>query len=326
MTQYYDNTRIKDYRNCPRYFYIRHELGWTREGAISLALVNGLAWHDAMDQIWPHARDDISNMELLEIGMTAYNKTWEEQGMLPREKITMEMQAVIAPRGPFIAKEIMFNYIGQRRDFICEHALLDIERPFAVPIKLDSDGKVVTWYIGRLDKVIKHRQYGITVIEHKTTTAYSKDKGLRPSYVSSYSPNSQVDGYMFSANMIYEEDVSGIWIDATLFHKTIHNVHKFIPVDRAFAMIDTWKAETLQWIERIENEKESFRNNAHLLKGTFPKNTDSCDNYGGCTYRDICKFIVDPSTLDGPPDGYKLNRWAPFDILKIEQLGLEAEK
>src|SRR5690606_17484297 len=92
---------------------------------------------------------------------------------------------------------------------------------------------------------------------------------------------------------------------------------------RQFQMIDQWKDEILYWIGRIESDLEAFR--THGLRRAFPKNTSSCGNYGGCTYRSVCRFYVDPSALTEPPDGFVESKWDPFDVLHIEKLGLEAE-
>ena len=47
--------------------------------------------------------------------------------------------------------------------------------------------------------------------------------------------------------------------------------------------------------------------------------------YAGCAYRDICKFVPKPSDRKDGFDGYSVKKWEPFDILKIEELGLEKE-
>lgn len=322
--KYYDNTRISDYKTCPRKYLIRHEYDIVSE-RISLALIFGLCWHDAMDVVWVmiNAKDSDAD-KILGAAMLRWRATWEKNGQ--EYELSLDKQEKYAPRTPMIAAEMLSNYIKERWEFIQSCELITVEQPFAVSLYSDD---TPTRYIGRLDKVIKHPQYGHLIIEHKTSSLYSKASGLRPDYVTSWSPNSQIDGYAHAGHMLYGK-IKGVWIDAALVHKTVHNVFRFIPIDRQFAQLDQWLHETKDWITRIEDEK------ARTLRATteedggayegYPKNTGSCNVYGGCTYRNLCKFNAKPSDILSNHEGYKISHWEPFDILNIEQLGLKPEK
>ncbi len=122
-------------------------------------------------------------------------------------------------------------------------------------------------------------------------------------------------------HMLYKK-ISGIWIDAALVHKTVHNKFRFIPIDRQFEQLDVWLHETRDWSKRIEDEADRQAGSPY---GGYPKNTGNCSMYAGCTYRDICKFVPKPSDREGGFDGYSVKKWEPFDVLKLEQLGLEKE-
>lgn len=325
--KYYDNTRISDYKTCPRKYLLRHEYDLVHEGT-PLALTNGLCWHDAQDIVWTMVNAGKNNEVVLDAAMKRWVETWKEWGMdFP---LSMDQQEKFAPRTPMIAAEMLTNYISQRGDFIRECELVAVEQPFAV--KLYSDDTPIR-YIGRFDKVVVHPQHGRLLIEHKTSSMYSKASGLRPDYVSSWSPNSQIDGYLHAANMIYEGGIRGIWIDAALVHKTVHNVFKFIPIDRQFAQLDQWLYETRDWIERIENEKYQYTEVSGSKDGIktsnyggFPKNTGNCSMWAGCSYRDLCKFHANPVDVLSNHSGFKVEHWEPFDILKIENLGLPPER
>jgi len=316
--RYYDNTRVEAYRDCPRKYFLRHIKGWV-PNSTAIALINGSAWHDAMDIVWGHAKDDISDRELAQKSLQAYVDRWTKEGLPHPRDMTLEQQDQYSPRGPHCAAEVLLNYVMQRRRFIKDGEVLAIERPFIVPLYDDND-KIL--YIGRLDKVFRSRSEGEIVIEHKTTTQFYKTSGLRKSYLESFSPNSQVDGYGYAARFLYP-GIRGIWIDISVFNKTVTDQFKFLPVDRQFAMLDGWLNETRNWIERIESERASYA--THGLKRAFPKNTSHCGSYGGCTYRDICKFYTNPDSSE-VPSGFKVDFWNPFDVLHLQQLGLEPEK
>jgi len=314
--KYYDNTRIGAFKTCPRYYYLRHVKHLVSDGT-AMALVFGSSWHEAMDVVWTMLAAGKQPDEVLGPSMARFKAKWEEEGLNFTPDLAQQEKYGI--RTPGIAAEMLINYMNERREFIQNIKLLSVEQPFAVDIY--EDGTEVK-YIGRLDKVIKHREYGTIIVEHKSTSAYAKASGFRSDYITSWSPNSQIDGYLHAGHMLYGK-ISGIWIDAALVHKTVHNKFRFIPIDRQFEQLDVWLHETRDWIERIENEGARAANSSY---GGYPKNTGSCYQYAGCAYRDICKFIPKPSDHKGGYDGYSVKKWEPFDVLKIEQLGLKPER
>jgi len=273
-----------------------------------------------MDVVWGSAHREITDTQLVKEGLEAYQATWVAGGMPAAKDMTPDQQTEFAPRGPFIAAETLMQYVLQRRKFIRDSEILAIERPFAVPIYEEEDAPIM--YIGRLDKVVRHKVEGTIVVEHKTTTQFYKTSGLRQSFVDSFSPNSQVDGYLHTGNILYQ-NLRGVWIDVAVFNKTVHDAFKFLPIDRQFAMLNSWLHETRNWIERLENDKQTFKTGG--LGKSFPKNTDRCGDYGGCPFTDVCKFYPDPSAIAGAPPGFKVEFWNPFDILHIDQLQLPPE-
>lgn len=278
-----------------------------------------------MNVIWAKAKDtSIPDMALLRLAYYAYCDHWKAEGLKDPDKMTVDEIAAISPRGPQVAKEILWNYILKRRKFISEGEVLAIERPFAVPLLTRDDGTVEVYYVGRLDKVFRHPQHGIILPEHKTTSWYATDGYFRQEWIDSFSPNSQVDGYLFAGNILYDGKIKGVWVDGALFHKKVFEGIKWLVIDRQFEMIDNWLSETFQWIGKIKRDSEIYAETG-TLERAFPKNTGSCGNYGGCPYRDICRFVVDPSKLNEPPHGFKVDPWNPFDVLKLEKLELEPE-
>ena len=314
--KYYDNTRISAYRTCPRLYYLRHVRHLTPEHT-GIALCFGLAWHDAMDVVWPMLNKGTNPDDVLPPAMYKWKLSWEESGLNFTPDLAQQEKYGI--RTPGIAAEMLHNYMVERKEFIQDCEILTVEEPFAVNL---YPGSSDVKYVGRLDKVVRHPQHGIIIIEHKTTSAYAKASGFRSDYITSWSPNSQIDGYLHAGHMLYGKDVSGIWIDAALVHKTVHNKFRFIPIDRQFEQLDVWLHETRDWIKRIEDEKERADASPY---GGYAKNTGNCSMYGGCAYRDICKFVAKPHTRGNDFVGYKVKKWEPFDVLKLEKLGLKSE-
>ncbi len=328
--RFYDNTRLTDYRRCPRYFYFRHERGWVREEP-EAAPVFGISWGSAMDSLWHDialSTDHYDKEKILLRALGAFTSTWVKEGMPALDEIGPEEYQRLGARHPGTALEMLYAYFEQREDFIKNKiTLLAIERPFAVP--LDPNDPTL-FYVGRMDKEIEIEWNGrVYPLDHKTTASYAKSGGFRSMFLDSFSPNSQVEGYIFSAKVEYKDKLKGVLIDAALVHKT-EQAFRFIPIEKEFEQIDAWLWETHDWIRKIEADKAAlFRGEEKHKRGgsppylsAFPKNTNSCHAYNRpCPYLDPCRMWPNPIGKDLPP-GFKESRWSPFEKLGLSELGL----
>lgn len=304
---YFDNTMISSYRECGRKFFFRHYRDWTFDGQTPIELVFGLAWHEALAAFW--GGDSVAGSH------GRFVKTWIENGY--PEPTAANYQKIVERderRTPWVALEMLNNYAKARGKFISECTSIEIERPFAVPLDIEWHGRKV-FYIGRLDKSVEHKFEGRLIIEHKTTGWYAKEGGFRSDYIESFSPNSQVDGYIFAGNSLYPTGVAGVWVDAALVHKTVHDKFRFIPCQRHFAMLDDWLDDTRMWVNRILADRDAIEQH----QPAFPKNTSNCMMYmRACAYKDLCRFQAKPKDISTPV-GYKVEPWHPFELLRMEE-------
>lgn len=299
----YDNSQLSTYKDCPRKYYLRHVKDWRSEGT-AIPLVFGLAWHAGQDVVWQYARKLSGQAALAKMAMVKFLETWEEEGLPP--EMSLEDAERYAPRTPMIAHEMYESYIKDRWNMLMEAKVLAIEQPFAVPMP----GREGTWYVGRLDKVIDFKGQTL-VIEHKTTTAYKKDGGFQSSYVEGWYTDSQVKGYQFGGGL-YFPGLTQVWVDAALVHKKEHGHFRFVPVAHQMPIIEEWIRDTGDWIARVE---------ADAARGYWPKNENSCmGKFGPCTFLDICRTTPDNAIPKEPPAGYIVEKWEPFDVLKLEKL------
>lgn len=323
MKTYLDNTKLGDYKKCPRYYYQRHVRGWRHSGT-SMPLIFGLCWHEAMDVVWMgynKVRGGIvSTSDLVEAAMFAFEQCWIESGLKPFAELTLQDMEVLGARTPMVAKEMLINYVDVRRDILDSAELVAAERPFAVPLYPDRDD---IWYIGRRDKDIRING-DLVVVEHKTTSEYKIDGGFKSQYLESYHPNSQVEGYLYAANIEYGS-VRYVWVDAALVHKKVHNAFKFIPISASFAALDAWLWEVRDWSNRIGSEMERLDGaEKEKILTAFPRNTEQCvGKYGLCPMLSICRGFNNPAQIDEPPSGYIHDPWNPFELLHIADLGMK---
>ncbi len=320
----YDNTRISTYRACPRQFYFRHMMDFTRIGTAK-PLVFGGCWHDAMDVVWTLMCEDSKrdSIEVVEEAMRAFMVRWREEGFPDIDDFDEETLAAYNPRTPMVAMEMLFNYVEDRRSHFSEIELIAVEKPFAVPLDPNDDS---LFYVGRLDKVYRwKRDDRIYIGEHKTTTSYKKDGPFRYDFMDSFSPNSQIDGYLFAAHMLYGKELKAVWIDAALVHKTVHDGFRFIPVERQFAQLEAWLWEAHDWIAKLERDKADAIDGDREANymAAFPKNTSSCNAFTGCQFAELCKTWSNPYGRTPPDTEFKREHWSPFDVLKLQELGLK---
>lgn len=326
----YDNTRISALRSCPRYFYFRHVRDFTGEGTAP-ALAFGAAWHKAMDVVWPayqlmlRGDSNITSEEMvIALAQEAFKSEWVSQGMPGMEDMDNDTVARLSPRHPMVALEMLYEYLDARRSLFTDQTfkLLAVEQPFAVP--LDPSDPTL-FYVGRLDKVYEVGGE-ICIGEHKTTTLYKKNGPFMASFIEGFSPNSQIDGYLYATHMLYGDRVRRCMVDAALVHKEVHDGFRFIPVERRHSQLEAWLWETRHWIDVIEANKEAVHNaeaEAPYL-AAFPKNTSACTNFGTCTYIDLCKMWSNPHGKPTPA-GFTEKKWSPFDELELEKIGFKKE-
>jgi hypothetical protein len=321
VNEYYDNSMLGAYKRCPRQYYFQIVRGWRGEG-ISLALVNGLAWHSAMNIIW-QGYGKMPNAKLVDLAMQSWNVTWVEEGMPSMDEWNMELEEKYAPRTPGTAREMLTQYLIQREGVLKSAKLENAEQPFAVPVFPDQPN---IWYIGRKDKKILLQGDHI-ILEHKTTSEYKIDGGFKSQYLEGWSPNSQCEGYLYDSRVSDKVPARYIWVDAALVHKKVHDKFKFIPISASGASLDAFLWEMRDWIQRIRGEvkrlaENSKPENTHMV--SFPKNTEQCQGkYGLCSFISICRTTPRPDLLTEPPPGYVYKPWQPFDILQMEKIGMK---
>jgi hypothetical protein len=312
----YDNTRLSDYKRCPRFFFYRHVMDWVSTGERRVPLVFGSAWHTAMDRLWAGVNSRHSRETVIDSAYGAFIVTWIKEGMPPPSEIDLSLSQELLPRTPGRALEMLENYYDKRQQFILSATILDIERPFAVPL---SPSDPTLFYVGRIDKVLAPDKKSVRGIEHKTTTAMRlntrKEQTISGMFKESFSPNSQVDGYLYALDLLYPDMRTDVYVDAVLVHKLGEDA-AFIPQERQPNQLDMWLWETHYWIDRIEEDKARLNaNDQSPYMNAFAKNTNSCFDFNtSCEYLDLCRSRPNPLTWQGePPQGYKEQHWDPLD-------------
>ena len=128
-------------------------------------------------------------------------------------------------------------------------------------------------YGGRFDQLISWNRK-LWLRDFKTTTRMGKTYGQK------FDPDNQMSGYVWAGGLLSGQPIEGASIETVYNTKTkgpeFHN-HLSTRTDWQIA---NWKEEAIDEISTVRD---------HFVKRTFPKRTDSCNDYGGCFFRDACR-------------------------------------
>lgn len=159
---------------------------------------------------------------------------------------------------------------------------------------LDADGLILC---GHLDKLV---EYGgdLYVMDQKSTGST-----ITPRWFDQFSPDSQMSLYAFAGKAVFDTPVKGVVIDGAQV------AVGFTRFERGFAPRTTTQLE--EWLSdakyTIEEAQEA------TLKKRFPHRTTSCDQYGGCMFRDVCARSPEVRKHFLEADFKKGKRWNPLE-------------
>lgn len=296
--RFYDNSSLDVMRVCPRKFYYSKIRKWKPTG-IRTPLSFGSCWHETMDFFWKNP--DATEAQVIQ----KFTDVWNLSDLKDTDDFDL------FPRSKGRAYEMLIEYLARYRNWIKSIELMAIEKPFIVPLSTEIE-KQNLFYVGKWDKL--YREYGkITILDHKTSSSFAS------TWLNSWSPNGQVDGYLYAGHMEYGDEFRNVMIDGALVQKSKIDFIK-VPVERQIYMLEMWKWEVIDLIEQIwyyETLLLDIRATAkksEILR-TFPKCTTSCTSYYGmCPYVNLCKFVTNPETIEGEPDGFEHDSWKPFEV------------
>ena len=309
--RFFDNSTLDSMRVCPRRYYYSKIRRWKADRS-AIALVFGSAWHAAMDYLW--ANPSASAKKVFEEG---FLKEWNKSEFSETEDFDL------FPRTPQRAFEMISKYIERYQSWLENNIKVEaIEKAFIVPL---SENHQNLFYIGKWDKLYKQGNF-YHIVDHKTTSSFAN------TWLNSWSPNGQVDGYLYAGHMEYGDMFKSVMIDGALVSKTQIDFRR-VPIERQIDMLDNWKWEVLDLIEQIMYyeerliEERSLEKESRFLRA-FPKCTTSCTSYYGmCPYVDLCKYVPNPESYKGDdvPEGFALDTWRPFDIAMTPEGSFEVK-
>ena len=93
--RFFDNTQVSAHRDCSRLYYYRHVEHLRPDSDDAPPLVFGLAWHSAMDAVWPllcGAKTLPDSLEVVRAGFGAFMRVWQEMGFPSQSAISVDRE------------------------------------------------------------------------------------------------------------------------------------------------------------------------------------------------------------------------------------------
>lgn len=272
----FDNQMLKDFQNCNRYGYWRHErdLSPTK---VATALVFGIGIHASMAT---HYRGGDHRAVAL-----AFKEVWVDEFDNPEGDDKRNLN-----NGIFILEAYIDEHPIEHEPF----TVLDVERGFLIPF----DEDIV--YCGTMDLVVENKSSsgmkGVTVIDHKTTSMWSNI------VTESVNPNRQFTGYILGLKSLYNE-VYGAMLNSIFVNKTKRNVRR-IPTQRSDMHLAQFVVETMEIVGQWDHCKES---------GFWPQSTEYCIKWNRhCEYSKLCKQGKHITEVMIHPADFKVDPWDPI--------------
>lgn len=289
----WDSTSMGALKTCPTLYHYTIVQGWAPR-AESVHLTFGLVFHAAIER-YDHARAAGEDHEEASLKALAYalQATWNTE--LRRPWLSDDKY-----KNRWTLVRTVVWYLDQFEGDPLETVILANGRPaveLSVRVEIGyatSEGQPYL-LCGHLDRLATLN--GDSYIVDKKTTKST----LSPSFFDKFSPDNQFSTYPILARIAYATQVKGLIVDAAQVAVDFSRFGRQL-IPRPEAVLDEWLVDLGWWLRQAE----SFAKAEY-----WPKNDKSCNQYGGCPFREICSKspVVREEWLRL---GFERRRWDPL--------------
>jgi len=284
----WDSTSIGAFKKCPRYYFYIIVEGW-RSRSESCHLTFGIHYHKALE------RYDL----FLAQGADAREAEDQVIQLLLEETFGWESDHKLKNRETLLRSVVW--YLEEYRNDVAHTLILANGKP-AVELSFRFDTGVSCApgqnYLlsGHMDRMVDFGGNHF-VMDRKTSGST-----LGGYYFSQYSPDNQMSLYTLASRVVYDHPVSGVIIDAVQVAVGFSAFSRGITM-RSEGQLDEWLDDTFLTLE-------TARRYAELQH--WPMNEMSCNNYGGCAFKNICS--KDPAVREiFLKNDFEIRKWNPLE-------------
>lgn len=263
----WDSTSLGYFKECPRKYQLTILEGW-RSSESSMHLVFGGHYAKAMERFFRwQVEFNLTHDETLTLVIWACLQDsygWET-GDTKKNRDTL-------------IRSIVW-YFHAYRDDVCKTVILADGSPaveltyrWDTGIQVGSNIDHTYLLTGHLDRVVDFG--GTTYIQDQKTTGST----LSSYYFDQFNPDNQMTGYTLAGQVVFNLPVKGVMIDAAQIAVGFTAFSRGITT-RSNGQLEEWLHDFSFWMETARRYAEANH---------WPMNEKSCNNYGKCTFHDIC--------------------------------------
>jgi hypothetical protein len=305
----WDATSLSNYEKCPRYYQYVNLLGYQPKDK-SVHLIFGGLYAAALEHYYKYLTEGMSvDDATLAVVRSAMVETWEYDTEPTGEGDEGYPDGVNIIRGSGKPWDSMHStktretlirsivwYLDHFADDATEILYSDdgkpgVEYSFALP--LDND---IIW-CGHIDRLVSYNGDPY-VMDQKTSGSTISSR-----FFKQFTPDIQMSGYTYAGKVIFNLPVKGVIIDAAQIAVGFTRFERGF-VHRTEDQLDEWLDNSMLNILRAREDTSDNR---------FPMNRQSCGNYGGCQFRDVCSASKSHSKRLLAADFVQRPRWDPME-------------
>ncbi len=301
-TQILDSTKIQTYIRCPRKYFFNYVLGWRRKGS-NLHIEFGRAIHEALEhhnlkvKSGATVEEILSTRHALECFAAFYD--------IYRETQHPEDDDWARPKDPVTAETLLHAHMDEYGAKDVKTKILEVEVAGRISVGPDR------YLHFKIDR-IQEDENGVAVLDYKTASQMSK------TWMEQWNQKFQIGCYTHVARMLYPSTwgmiIRGMFVYKTSSPKRTYGEIDFLDVECVRSDDDM-----LEWLNQANTQLDHIYRDYDVLATmregepylrAFEKRTESCSDYGGCPYMDVCAAWHNP--LDrGRPESFEVDFWDP---------------
>lgn len=284
----WDSTSLKNAEKCPRYYQYVNIEGWVSHNS-SVHLWFGSIYASSLELFHElMAKGSDREDAIREVVRFALIESWDherddEGNRIPDTGAPPEFDHNTKNRFTLI-RSIVWYFEQFKDEFFSTYIKADGTPAVEHSFRVEVDDSLL--FCGHIDRLCLDPQGELFVHDQKTTGST-----ISPYYFNQFKPDTQFSMYTFATKMIYSAPVKGVIIDAAQIAVGFTRFGR-APTYRTDDELNEWYDETLILIEQMYGYHD---------RDFYPRNPASCNNYGGCVFREVCSrpLGVRPNFLEG---------------------------
>jgi len=304
-----DSSKLSTYCQCPRQFFYKYILGWTKLGTHH-DLNFGTAIHESMLVFnqWRQA-----NLHQPLIGNEAVLKEAFVEFLIEyRKEHPKEFDNDYRPKDPATANHALVSYLQK----------YDVNDTSEIILHPETGGSVIIDELGRklhfkMDVIIEDRDGNIIIRDYKTGSR--KSQPWEDKFYTSF----QIGTYLHAAKCLYGNRVKHFNIRGIFTYKANSKDREFGCVDfhdvyvmKNSNFMEEWRIDICHWYDMLENDMNELKESkeSDIIMSCFRKNPEFCTKFRTCQYFEQCCDWTNPLAMQHElPMGYRISRWDPIE-------------